>query len=94
MNTNLAIYFLALCLLIPCSADDRPNILFILADDLNADWKSDRLSYMPNLKKYLAEEGTEFVNHVAAVPVCREGSSPSPGPRESRVMIVRHWNRW
>ena len=33
MNTNLAIYSLALCLLILVQADDRPNILFILADD-------------------------------------------------------------
>ena len=41
MNTNLAIYSLAICLLVPCGADDRapalskskPNILFILADD-------------------------------------------------------------
>lgn len=59
-----------------------PNILFILADDLNADWKSDRLSYMPNLKKYLAEEGTEFVNHVAAVPVC--------GPSRSSFIMGRY----
>lgn len=27
----------------------KPNILFVMADDLNADWKNDRLSYMPTV---------------------------------------------
>ena len=58
-----------------------PNILFVLADDFNADWKSDRLSYMPHLKKHFAEGGVEFVNHVAAIPVC--------GPSRSSF-LVRH----
>ena len=58
------------------------NIVFVLADDLNADWKSDRLSYMPNLKQFFKEGGTEFVNHVAAVPVC--------GPSRSSFLLGRY----
>jgi len=61
MNTNLAIYFMALCLLIPCSADDRPNILFILADDQSPfDLKAynpDSDLETPNIDR-LAREGT------------------------------------
>ncbi len=65
------------------SDPDRPrNLVFILADDLNADWKSDRLSYMPRLKQHFADGGTEFVNHVAAVPVC--------GPSRSSFVMGRY----
>ena len=63
-------------------APPRPNLLFVLADDLNADWKSDRLAYMPHLKKHFAEGGAEFVNHVAAVPVC--------GPSRSSLLRGRY----
>ena len=42
-----------------------PNILWILADDLDNDFKQDRLAIMPNLKK-LRESGVHFLNHVAA----------------------------
>ena len=59
-----------------------PNIVFVLADDLNADWKSDRLSYMPNLRTHFAHGGTEFVNHAAAVPVC--------GPSRSSFLLGRY----
>ena len=54
----------------------------MLADDLDADWKSDRLAYMPHLKKHFAEGGVEFVNHVAAVPVC--------GPSRSSFLRGRY----
>ena len=58
------------------------QIVYIMADDLNADWKNNRLDYMPNLKKYFSEQGTEFVNHVAAVPVC--------GPSRSSMLLGRY----
>jgi predicted membrane-bound mannosyltransferase len=48
----------------------RPNFVFVMADDLDADYKQDRLALMPNLKHYWADNGLEFVNHVAAQPVC------------------------
>ena len=61
MNTNLSIYLLALSLLIACSADDRPNILFILADDQSPfDLKAynpDSILDTPNIDR-LAREGT------------------------------------
>lgn len=60
----------------------KPNLLYIMADDLNADWKNDRLSYMPNLKKRFKDGGTFFENHVAAVPVC--------GPSRSSFLLGRY----
>ena len=64
------------------AAAAQPNIVFVLADDLNADWKSDRLAYMPQLQKHFQQGGTEFVNHVAAVPVC--------GPSRSSLLLGRY----
>jgi Sulfatase len=57
-----------------------PNILWILADDLDWDFKQDRLDIMPNLKK-LREQGVHFINHVAAQPVC--------GPSRSSLLQGR-----
>jgi N-acetylglucosamine-6-sulfatase len=37
----------------------RPNIIFILTDDLDAHPKS--ISRMPNLRRYLINNGTTFV---------------------------------
>ena len=41
----------AACVCIACvgaaPASKQPNILYIMADDLNADWKNDRLAFMP-----------------------------------------------
>ena len=42
----------------------------ILADDLENDYKQDRLSLMPNLRTRLRDVGAHFPNHVAAQPVC------------------------
>eukprot|EP00729_Bicosta_minor_P010469 gene10469-18501_t len=60
----------------------KKNIVYIMADDLNADWKNDRLEWMPNLNKYFFEGGTEFKNHVAAQPVC--------GPSRSSMLLGRY----
>ncbi len=43
----------------------QPNILFVLADDLDSDYKQDRLAIMPNLRK-LREAGVHFINHVVS----------------------------
>jgi arylsulfatase A-like enzyme len=53
-----------------------------MADDLNADWKNDRLAYMPNLKAHFADGGTKFENHVAVIPVC--------GPSRSSILLGRY----
>jgi N-acetylglucosamine-6-sulfatase len=46
----------------------RPNILFIFTDD--QDYRMDSLSYMPNVQKYLVNQGTTYTNHYATVSVC------------------------
>ncbi|KAI7849320.1 alkaline-phosphatase-like protein [Circinella umbellata] len=47
---------------------EKPNILFIFTDDQDA--RMDSLSYMPNLKKHLIDQGTVYQNHYATVAVC------------------------
>jgi len=59
----------------------RPSFVWILADDLEADWKQDRKEIMPNLKRALSEGGLEFVNHAAVVAVC--------GPSRSSLLSGR-----
>ena len=60
----------------------KPNILFVLADDLDFDYKQDRKAVMPTLKKMFSEGGLEFHNHVAVVPVC--------GPSRSSLLAGRY----
>jgi arylsulfatase A-like enzyme len=62
------------------SAPTRPNVVLILADDLDFDYKQDRLAIMPNLKA-MREAGVHLVNHVAAQPVC--------GPSRSSLLAGR-----
>ena len=62
-------------------AASKPNIVFILADDLNNDYKQDRLSFMPNLGR-IASAGAHFVNHAAVQPVC--------GPSRSSFLAGRY----
>ena len=46
----------------------KPNILFIFTDDQDA--RMDSISYMPNVKKYLIDQGTVYRNHYATIAVC------------------------
>eukprot|EP00052_Salpingoeca_macrocollata_P015540 m.123940 g.123940 ORF g.123940 m.123940 type:complete len:533 (-) comp19723_c0_seq1:51-1649(-) len=64
-----ALLFCACCCWLAAAAD-RPNIVYIMADDLEFDYKQNRLEIMPTLKKYFAQEGLTFLEHVATVPVC------------------------
>lgn len=64
------------------AAAARPNFVFVMADDLDSDYKQDHLSIMPNLRTYWAQRGLEFVNHVAALPVC--------GPSRSSLLAGRY----
>ena len=61
----------------PCT-----QIIFILADDLDADYKQDRLAIMPNLRTRIREQGAHFPNHVATQPVC--------GPSRSSFLSGRY----
>jgi N-acetylglucosamine-6-sulfatase len=45
---------------------DRPNIILILTDDLDAD----SISHMPNLQSQLIERGTTFENAFVTDPLC------------------------
>jgi N-acetylglucosamine-6-sulfatase len=46
----------------------RPNIIFILTDDLDAHPKS--ISRMPNLRRYLINQGTTFENAFVTTSIC------------------------
>lgn len=48
--------------------ENRPNIIFILADDL--DQKLGTINYMVNLKEYLYDYGTEIENFLVTTPMC------------------------
>lgn len=50
------------------SSGDKPNFVFIFTDD--QDSRLDSLDYMPNLQKYLVQEGTLYENHYATIAVC------------------------
>ncbi|MCJ1307627.1 hypothetical protein MMC25_001274 [Agyrium rufum] len=45
-----------------------PNVVFIVTDD--QDLHLDSLSYMPLLKKYLADQGTTYQKHYSTVSLC------------------------
>lgn len=60
---------LALDLLqVPLKTAKQPNMVFILTDD--QDLHMDSLSYMPYLKKHMADEGTSFSRHYCTVALC------------------------
>ena len=60
----------------------RSNILLVLADDLETDFKQDRLALMPNLRERVARRGLSFVNHVASTPLC--------GPSRASLLSGRY----
>lgn len=51
-----------------CSADGRPNIVFIFTDD--QDRRLGSTDYQPILQRELAAKGTEFINHFSTVAQC------------------------
>jgi arylsulfatase A-like enzyme len=63
------------------AAAGRPNLLLILADDLEIDFKQDRLAIMPHLRR-LVSRGTSFTNAVASTPVC--------GPSRATLLSGRY----
>ncbi len=50
----------------PKSAKGKPNIIFILADDLN----SEEYQYMPKLKALIADQGVTFTNYFVPESLC------------------------
>jgi N-acetylglucosamine-6-sulfatase len=49
-------------------ASPKPNIIFILTDDLDA--KPESISHMPNLRRYLINQGATFDNAFATTSLC------------------------
>ena len=52
-------------------AGEKPNVLFIMVDDLNADvgFLGDETAKTPNMDR-LAEQGTVFANAHCQAPIC------------------------
>jgi len=50
------------------SNDKRPNIIFILTDDEDANLGM--AQYMPNVQKYFIKGGTSFAQHYVNTPLC------------------------
>ena len=82
---NLLVILSMLMLIIPIAAASesvtRPNFILIMADDLDFDYKQDRLTVMPHLLS-VRDSGAQFLNHVAAHPVC--------GPSRSSYLAGRY----
>jgi len=66
-----------------CQAQDKPNILFIISDDLNTDIGPymDIENHTPNLDR-LADEGVKFTRAYSQYPVC--------GPSRASLMSGLH----
>ena len=50
----------------PQAEDDRPNIVFVLTDDM----RDDDLDHMPITRRLLAEQGMEFTDAISPHPLC------------------------
>lgn len=44
----------------------RPNVLLVMADDMRAD----EIKWMPNVRKYITDRGSDFRNSFAPTPLC------------------------
>ena len=73
-SNRLRLVLILLCLLLKSSGEgaNRPNILFVMADDLG--WmdlacQGNKLVETPNIDR-LAEQGMRFTSAYAAAPVC------------------------
>jgi hypothetical protein len=96
LSGNLALLFVVLILLFGCetqepgpdqnakAAADRPNVLFVLADDMRAD----DMRYMPKTRALLGNSGVRFRSAYVSLAVCCP----------SRATILHPWNvchgRW
>ena len=50
------------------SAQARPNVVFILTDDQDAEMGS--MDYMPFVDKHITQQGTTFKRHYCTVALC------------------------
>jgi N-acetylglucosamine-6-sulfatase len=80
-NQRMTLLILFTSMMISVVNSIQPNFIMIMADDLDFDYKQDRLQVMPNLLA-VRESGAQFLNHVAAHPVC--------GPSRSSYLAGRY----
>ena len=78
----LALLFAVVLASLPRACTGKPNIILILADDMEASYKLDYLSLMPNVRTRLREQGVFMANHVAAQPLC--------GPSRASLLAGRY----
>jgi iduronate 2-sulfatase len=88
---------LFLILVLPSSAQARPNVLFIVVDDLNS-WvgylKGHPNAYTPSIDK-LAKRGTAFMQAYASAPLCNPSrASLLSGLRPSTTGIYTNSQPW
>lgn len=98
MTALVRCFFVTLCFLQTTTAAERPNIVFILADDLG--WADlpmygNRFNEAPNLQR-MANEGMLFTDAYAAAPVCSPTrASIQSGQYPARIgitdFIPGHW---
>jgi len=63
------------------SASRPPSVVFILADDLEGDYKQSHLEFMPNLRR-LRSSGVSFAEHISSDPLC--------GPSRTSLLSGRY----
>lgn len=90
IRTILAGVILFLCILSPLrgqeiSPDERPNIIWLMAEDISTDIESYGMAGVqtPNLNK-LAEQGIRYTNVFSTSPIC--------SPNRSAMMVGAHQN--
>ncbi len=64
--------FSLLLLVLPTFGNSKPNVLFIMLDDLDSELLANAVDneLMPNFKARFVEQGIEFVNSFVTTPVC------------------------
>lgn len=77
LSTIFALVLLSAFFLTGCSQEKRPNVIFILADDLgygDLSCYGQKRLHTPNIDQ-LAKEGMKFTNHYSGSPVCAPSRS-------------------
>lgn len=82
---KLAIFLLLVGLVVPLQAQDRPNIIWLMAEDISTDLETYGMAGVetPNLNR-LAEQGIKYINAFSTNPIC--------SPNRSAMMVGAHQN--
>lgn len=82
---KLLSYILLLAFVLPVQAQERPNIIWLMAEDISTDLETYGMAGVqtPNLNK-LAEQGIKYTNTFSTNPIC--------SPNRSAMMVGTHQN--